>query len=95
MERSRKETRRGPMRNVLNVLAHSKLLPSYISDLILAGSPPPLADLVDALLTHAVDCLATLTNDPSTTLNQIRMVRASVVASFLAALAIASLNEES
>ncbi len=76
------------MNNVIKRLAHSPLLPDYISDPILAGTPPPLADIVDALLIHAIDCLATLTNDPATTLNEIRIVRASVAAAFLAALAI-------
>ena len=76
------------MNSVLKRLAHSPLLPGYVNDPILAGNPPPVAEIVDTLLTHATDCLATLTNDPTTTLNQIRMVRASVAAAFLAALAI-------
>jgi hypothetical protein len=83
------------MNTVLNRLTHSPLLPSYITEPILAGNPPPLADIVDALLIHAVDCLATLTNDPSTTLNEIRTVRASVAAAFLAAMALASSHSDS
>jgi len=74
--------------NIINLLAHSTLLPSYVSESILTGNPPPLAEIENELLVHAVDCLATLTNDPSTTLNEIRMVRASVAECFLAALAI-------
>jgi len=66
------------MNRILSVLAHSPLLPSYVTDPILARNPPPLADIVDELLTHAVDCLVTLTNDPTATLDEVRMVRASV-----------------
>ena len=80
--------------NIVRLLAHSTLLPNYVSEPILDGNPPPpLQQIVEDLLVHAVDCLVTLTNDPTATLNEVRMVRASVAAAFLAALAITSLPD--
>ncbi|HEY3443594.1 MAG TPA: hypothetical protein VGK29_22745 [Paludibaculum sp.] len=73
---------------IIKLLAHSTLLPSYVSDPILAGNPPPLTEIVDALLIHALDCEATLADDPQDTLNHRRIVRSVCTASFLAALAI-------
>jgi hypothetical protein len=73
---------------IVNLLAYSTLLPSYVSEPILAGNVPPLADIVDALLTHALDCEATVTGDSKTTMNERRIARAVATVAFLAALAL-------
>lgn len=73
---------------VVRLLAYSTLLPSYVSEPILAGNAPPLADVVDALLTHALDCEATLAGDSNTTMNERRIARAVATVAFLAALAL-------
>jgi hypothetical protein len=73
--------------NILNLLAHSTLLPRHVADPILAGNPPPLADIVDALLIHALDCEATVAGDQST-MNERRIARACATVAFLAALAV-------
>ncbi|MGJ5813697.1 hypothetical protein [Paludibaculum fermentans] len=73
---------------IVRLLAHSTLLPSYVADPILAGNPPPLIEIVDALLIHALDCEATLADNLQDTLNHRRIVRSVCTAAFLAGLAI-------
>lgn len=74
--------------NTVRLLAHSTLLPSYISEPILAGNPPPLTEIVDGLLIHALDCEATVAGDSQSTMNERRIARACATIAFLAALAI-------
>jgi hypothetical protein len=74
--------------HIINLLAHSTLLPKYVSGPILVGNPPPLAEIVDALLTHALDCEATVSGDSRTTMNERRIARSICTAAFLAALVI-------
>jgi hypothetical protein len=81
--------------DIINLLAHSTLLPTYVSEPILAGDSLPLAEIVDALLIHALDCETVLDGDPQNTLNSRRIARAVCTASFLAALAITPLSDES
>lgn len=74
--------------DVIKLLAHSTLLPTYVSDPILAGTLPPLDEIVDALLIHALDCEALVADDPTTTMNERRIARACATVAFLAALTI-------
>lgn len=74
--------------DIIKLLAHSTLLPSYVSEPILAGNPPPLTKVVDALVIHALDCEATLAGDSTSTMNERRIARAVATVAFLAALAV-------
>lgn len=74
--------------DIIKLLAHSTLLFRHVADPILAGNPPPLAEITDALLIHALDCEATLAGDPKSTMNERRICRAVVTVAFMAALAI-------
>jgi hypothetical protein len=73
---------------IINLLAHSTLLPRYVSEPILAGNPPPLTEVVDELLIHALDCEATISGDPKRPSDIRRVARSVCTAAFLAALAI-------
>lgn len=77
-----------PHARTLELLARSTLLPPYISQPILAGNPPPLPEVVDALLIHALDCDATVAGDSKSTMNERRIARAVATVAFVAALAI-------
>ena len=82
--------------NIINLLAHSTLLPSDVSEPILAGNPPPpLHEIVKALATHAWDCEATVVGDSRSTMNERRIARAIATVAFLAALAITPVSDES
>lgn len=75
-------------KRIVQLLAHSTLLPPYVSEPILDGNPPPLTDIVDALLIHALDCEATVAGDSTSSMNERRIARACATVAFLAALAI-------
>jgi hypothetical protein len=87
------QKQRADQSNVIILLAHSTLLPNNVSKPILAGNPPPLTVIVDALLIGSLDCYATVESDGSSTLNHRRIARACVIVAFLAALSAVDRNQ--
>ena len=81
---------------VLNQLArNTKLLPENLSAAILAGNTPPIEELVMALVIGALDCEATVRNDPASTWNERRIARQCLAVGFLSALAVLGKTGES
>lgn len=74
---------------ILEQLSRSTLLPSSMSAAILAGNAPPLEEIVNALVIHALDCEATVAGDSASSMNERRIARACATVAFLAALALA------
>ena len=75
------------MRNSsLNQLSRTTLIPDDLVAAILAGSEPPLEEIVAALLIGSLDCHATLVGDPASTLNEKRLARQNLIVAFLTAL---------
>lgn len=74
---------------ILNQLARSTLLPKEMAASILAGSAPPLEDVVNALLVGALDAEAVIRADTRSTWNEKRIARQALIVAFLSALVMA------
>jgi hypothetical protein len=73
---------------ILNLLARSTLLPREMAAAILAGNPPPLEEVVNALLVGALDAEAVIRADTRSTWNEKRIARQALIVAFLSALAV-------
>jgi hypothetical protein len=67
-------------------LARSGLLPDDLARAILAGSLPPLEDIVMPLVICAMDCDAMTSGDSKSTWTERRLARQCLVIAFLAAI---------
>jgi hypothetical protein len=72
--------------DVYRQMARSTLLPVEMSATILAGDLPPAGDVVNALVISSLDCEATVSGDPQSSLNEKRIARACLTIAFLTAL---------
>jgi len=76
------------MKKILDQLARSGLLyDDAMVTAIFAGDPPPMEDIVLALVIGSLDCEATVRGDATSTLNHRRIARACLIISFLGAIA--------
>jgi hypothetical protein len=72
--------------DVLKQLAHTNLLSPSMSTAILAGNTPPLAEIINSLVTAAWDAEAMTSCDPKSTWNERRIARACLSVAFLTAI---------
>jgi hypothetical protein len=77
------------MNNLLAQLAlNSTLLPDDFSAAILTGDPPPMQQIVVALIIGCMDGHAVIVGDPQSTWNEKRLARMALAVAFLAAMAV-------
>ena len=78
------------MNNILDQLARSSglLVPDDLAKSILAGNPPPIEEIVMALVIGAMDAHAVTVGDPQSTWSEKRLTRMALAVAFLAAMAI-------
>ena len=74
------------MNYVLNQLAHSKLLPPFVSEGMLAGNVPLVVELLNHLLTTTMDAHFCTTGDPKSTWIDKRLSHQNLVTAFMLAL---------
>jgi hypothetical protein len=71
---------------VYGQLARTNLLSQSQASEILAGNPPPLEDIIMALLIGAMDCEKMIGCDPKSTWNERRITRQCLILAFLLAI---------
>jgi hypothetical protein len=77
------------MSAILDQLARNTgLLPEDVAAAILAGNPPPLEEIVMALVIGAMDAHAVIVNDQQSSWNEKRQARMALAVAFLAAMAV-------
>jgi hypothetical protein len=74
------------MNYTLNQLAHSKLLPPSVSAAIMADSAPPVSELMEHLLTTAMDAYFVTKGDQKTSWTERRLSHQNLVMTFMVAL---------
>ena len=76
------------MTNVIDQMArNTDLLPQAMAEAILAGSPPPLEEIVVALIIACMDAHAVIVGSPESSWNDKRQARMALTVAFLAAMA--------
>ena len=77
------------MTNVIDQMArNTDLLPQAMAEAILAGSPPPVAELVISLVIGAMDAHAVIVGDPESSWNEKRIARMALAGAFLGGMAV-------
>ena len=77
------------MNRILDQLArNTKLLPEDLSAAILAGGPPPIEEIVVALIIGCMDAHAVIVGDPESSWPEKRAARLALVVAFLSAMAV-------
>jgi hypothetical protein len=74
------------MNYVLNQLAHSKLLPPFVSAGMLAGNVPPVLELLNHLLTTTMDAHFITAGDSKASWIDKRLSHQNLVTAFMLAL---------
>lgn len=84
------------MKHILDQLARSGLLfDDQMVAAILAGNPPPLQEIVLALVIGALDAEAVVRGDPKSTWNERRIARQCLAVAFLGAITCVRNQEDS
>jgi hypothetical protein len=82
------------MNNILDQLARNTgLLPNDLATAILTGDPPPVEDILLALVIASMDAHAVIVGDPESSWNEKRQARMALAVAFLAAMAIPGQGE--
>src|ERR1035441_10988195 len=78
---------RCPMKNILGQMArNTDLLPEDMAAAILAGDPPPVENIVVALIIGCMDAHAVIVGDPESSWNEKRFARMALAVAFLSAM---------
>lgn len=76
------------MKNIIDQLARTALLPDGMSATILAGKTPPIEDVLMHVLIAVQDAHAVLVADPRSTQSEKRLGRMALAVAFLAGMAV-------
>ena len=83
------------MNNILDQLARNTgLLPDDLATAILTGGPPPVEEIVVALIIGCMDAHAVIVGDPESSWNEKRLARMALAVAFLSAMAVAGKTGE-